>query len=143
MDLGPVEYLVISFPGNNFTGEIAPALASLVDRGLVRILDLVLATKDEDGSVTVLEIDDLEDTLGLDELEGESGGLMSDEDVLELAEDLAPNSSAVFLLWEDTWAAELAQAVRGSGGEVVAGGRVPRELIEAVLEAVEDSEDSE
>lgn len=143
MDLGPVEYLVISFPGNKFTGEMAPALASLVDRGLVRILDLVLATKDEDGSVTVLEIDDLEDTLGLDELEGESGGLMSDEDVLELAEDLAPNSSAVFLLWEDTWAAELAQAVRGSGGEVVAGGRVPRELIEAVLEAVEESEDME
>jgi uncharacterized membrane protein len=138
MDLGPVEYLVLEFPGNKFTGEVAPALASLVDRGLVHILDLVFVTKDGEGSVTVVEIDDLEETFGLDDVEGEAGGLLSDEDVMALADDLALNSSALFLLWEDTWATELAQAVRGADGEVVAGGRVPRELVEAALASIDD-----
>lgn len=131
VDIGPVEYVVIEFPGNQFNGEVAPALARLVESGTVRIIDLVFVIKDDDGNVTSLEYDDLDDEV-LAGIDGEADGLLSEEDIAELSEDLAPNSSALLILFEDLWALEFGKAVRDSGGELVSGGRIPRELIEAL-----------
>ncbi|MEZ5178311.1 MAG: DUF6325 family protein [Acidimicrobiales bacterium] len=134
MALGPVEHLIIGFPGNRFDGSIAPALARLVESGTVRILDLVFIQKDADGTVSYFEIDELDDAVHFAAgIEGEAGGLLADDDLAAAAEALEPNSSAAFLLWEDCWAAELAEAIRGAGGVIVAGGRVSHELVEQVL----------
>lgn len=134
MALGPVEHLIIEFPGNRFDGSIAPALARLVESGTVRILDLVFLQKHDDGSVSYFEIDELEDAVRFAaDLEGEAGGLLGSDDLAAAAEALQPNCAAAFLLWEDCWAAELADAIRGAGGVIVAGGRVSHELVEEVL----------
>jgi hypothetical protein len=134
MALGPVEHLIIGFPGNRFDGSIAPALARLVESGTVRILDLVFIQKDADGTVSYFEIDELDDAVHFAAgIEGEAGGLLADDDLASAAEALEPNSSAAFLLWEDCWATELAEAIRGAGGVIVAGGRVDHELVDQVL----------
>ncbi len=133
MELDPVEYVIIEFPGNRFTGEIAPAIAALVDRGLVHIIDLVFVRKDADGAVTYFEYDDLDELSGLAEIDGEADGLLSDTDIAEMAVDLAPNSSALFVVWEDTWAGDLGRAVRKAGGALVAGGRIPYQIVDAAL----------
>ena len=136
---GPVDYIVVEFPGSKFNGAIAPALAELVDRGTIRILDLLVLKKDADGSVEPFEISDL----GLDELgefrafETELAMLLSEEDVTALAAALEPGSSAAVLVWENTWAAPFASAVRHSGGQLVAGGRIPTQAILAAIEADE------
>lgn len=129
MTIGPVEYVMLSFPGNRFNGDIAPALRELVDSGTVRIIDLVFVSKDEGGDVVALEYDELEDDLGFQELEGEAGGIMSDEDLELAGEMLEPNSSAALLVWEDKWAARLADAIRDSGGRIVGGERIPHEIV--------------
>ncbi len=126
MTLGPVEYLIVGFPGNKFNGEIAPELVALVESGTVRILDLIFIGKDADGSVLAFEIDELEAFANLD---GEVGGLISPEDVEHAAAALEPNSSAALLIWEDVWAAPFAAAVRDSGGVFLEGARIPHELI--------------
>ena len=133
MDVGPVEYLVISFPGNHFDGSVAPAIADLVERGTVHILDLVFIKKDPDGDVAVFEFSDLDEAIGFAEIEGEADGLLNDEDIAAVADGLEPDSSALFILWEDLWALDLAQAVRRAGGQVVTGARIPREIIEAAF----------
>jgi hypothetical protein len=130
MTLGPVEYLIVGFPGNKFNGEIAPELVALVESGTVRILDLIFIGKDADGSVVAFEIDELADFANLD---GEVGGLISPEDVEHAAASLEPNSSAALLIWEDVWAAPFAAAVRNSGGFVLEGARIPHELIDLAL----------
>jgi hypothetical protein len=135
MPLGPVEYLICAFPGNQFTGELAPALAQLVDEKLVRILDLLFVSKDEEGNILSFEIDQLDELAPFMDLDGEAGGFLSDEDVEHAAEALDPNSSAVLLIWEDLWASPFAEALRNSGGVVLEGGRIPREVIEAAAEA--------
>jgi uncharacterized protein DUF6325 len=135
MPLGPVEYLICAFPGNQFTGELAPALAQLVDDKLVRILDLLFVSKDEEGNILSFEIDQLDELAPFMDLDGEAGGFLSDEDVEHAAEALDPNSSAVLLIWEDLWASPFAEALRNSGGVVLEGGRIPREVIEAAAEA--------
>jgi len=135
MPLGPVEYLICAFPGNQFTGELAPALAQLVDEKLVRILDLLFVSKDEEGNILSFEIDQLDELAPFMDLDGEAGGFLSDEDVAHAAEALDPNSSAVLLIWEDLWASPFAEALRNSGGVVLEGGRIPREVIEAAAEA--------
>ena len=135
MPLGPVEYLICSFPGNEFHGELAPALAQLIDDKVVRILDLLFVQKDEDGNIVSFEIDQLDELLPFSELDGEAGGFLTDEDVEHAAQALDPNSSAVLLIWEDLWATPFAEALRNSGGVVLEGGRIPRELIEAMAEA--------
>jgi hypothetical protein len=135
LDLGPVEYMVIDFPGNRFNGDIAPAIAELVDRGMVRILDLVFVKKDSDGSITSFEYDELEEGEPFAAIDGEADGMLSDEDVLELAETIPDNSSALFVVWEDLWAADLSRAIRSSGGELVGGGRIPYQLLQEVVEA--------
>jgi hypothetical protein len=132
----PVEYVLIEFPGDRFHGDIAPAIADLVDRGVVRVLDLVFVKKDAEGGVTSFEYDDLEETATFTAVEGEADGLFSDDDVAVLGASLAPGSAALCVLWEDLWAGDLARAVRAAGGEVVDGGRIPHDLVVACLDAV-------
>jgi hypothetical protein len=133
MTIGPVEYLVLGFPGNQFTGAIAPALADLSASGTIRILDLVFIAKDADGDVVAVELEDHDEAEAFAGLEGEIGGLVSQDDIEHAAEDLEPGSSAALLVWEDTWAAPLADALRKSGGVLIEGGRIPHDLIEAAL----------
>src|ERR1700741_4999442 len=101
MHLGPVEYVILSFPGNKFTGEIVPELAKLIDSGTIRILDITFVTKDRAGNVGVVEYDAVEDLAAFAGLEGEIGGILSNEDIAYTAESLEPNSSAALLVWED------------------------------------------
>jgi uncharacterized membrane protein len=133
--LGPVEYVVIAFPGNRFKGEIVPAVAELVDNNVIRIIDVAFIKKDADGNVTMFEYDTLEDVLafGFAEVDGEAGGVLNDEDLELAAEALAPDSSAALLVWEHRWAARVAQAIRDAGGRIVAGERVPDEIVEQAL----------
>jgi hypothetical protein len=136
MDVSPVEYVMIEFPGNRFSGHIAPAIADLVDRGVVRILDLVFVKKAADGSVLTFEYDELQETAAFASVEGDAEGLLSDGDVTGMAEGLAPDSSALFVLFEDLWAADLGRAVRDAGGELVAGGRIPHAAVAEAMDAV-------
>ena len=136
MDIGPVEYLNLGFPGNMFTGQIVPELAKLVDSGLVRIIDLTFIMKDADGHVDVVEYDAVEELAAFAGLDAEVGGILTDEDVAYAAEALAPNSSAALLIWEDTWAAPFAVAVRNANGVILEGARIPREIIEQAIDAL-------
>jgi hypothetical protein len=131
--MGPVEYIVIGFPGNEFKGEIAPALARLVESGTVRIIDLIFVKKDEDGSLTSFEYDALEEAAEIAMVDGEAGGLLSEDDIVAAADSLPPGTSAAVLVWEDTWAAEFAHAVRNANGMILDGGRIPYELVEAAF----------
>ena len=139
MEIGPVEYLLISFPGNQFRGEIAPAIANLVEGGTIRILDLTFIIKAADGSTAMFEYDELPEAAGFVDIEGEADSLFSDEDLELAAEALEPNSSALFILWEDTWATELADAIRGAGGQILAGQRIPRDIVEAAFVGIEEA----
>jgi hypothetical protein len=141
--LGPVDYLVVEFPGSNFNGEIMPELVDLVERGVVRVLDLVVIKKDEDSSYEAFEFTDIEDgVLGeLRELEREFADLLSEDDISAVVDALEPGSTAGLLIYENLWAAPLASAVRRSGGQLVASGRIPVQALLAVLEdsAIEDA----
>jgi hypothetical protein len=141
-ELGPVDWIVVEFPGSRFNGEIAPALRDLVDREVVRVLDLLVLKKDADGALDAFELSDL-DTSEIGELRGyesELAMLLSEEDVTAVAAAIEPGSSAAVLVWENTWAAPFASAVRHSGGQLVASGRIP---IQALLAAVEDDESAD
>jgi Family of unknown function (DUF6325) len=129
----PVEYVIIAFPGNRFSGEIMPALAELVANDTVRIIDLAFVKKDGDGTVSMFEMEDLDEAgdLGLDDLDGEAGGLLNEEDLELAAEALEPDSSAALIVWEQQWAERIADAIRGAGGQIVAGERIPFEVVEA------------
>jgi hypothetical protein len=132
---GPVEYVVIAFPGNRFKGEIVPAIAELVDNDIVRIIDVAFVKKDADGTVTTFEYDSLDDVLafGFADIDGEAGGVLNDEDLELAAEALAPDSSAALVVWEHRWAARVSQAIRDAGGRIIAGERVPDEIVEQAL----------
>jgi len=136
MTIGPVEYIIVGFPGNQFNGKIAPELIALVESETVRILDLIFIGKDAAGDVVSFEIDDLDALAGFGDLDGEVGGLIGPEDIEFAAAQLEPNSSAALLIWEDRWAAPFAQAVRDSGGVLLQGARIPHELIEPALSAL-------
>ncbi len=137
-EMGPVDYLLVEWPDRQPTGEAAPYLVDLVERGLIRILDLVFMAKGEDGSVVRLEIADLGDEVGSFAMfEGASSGLLSDEDMGEAAQALEPGTSAALLVFENSWAAPFATAMRRSGGQLVASGRIPIQDILAALDAVE------
>jgi len=136
MTTGPVEYIIVGFPGNQFNGEIAPELIALVQSGTVRILDLIFIGKDADGNVVSFEIEDLEALPVFGGLDADVGGLIGPEDIEYAGAQLEPNSSAALLLWEDLWAAPFAQAVRDSGGVLLDGARIPHELIEPALSAL-------
>ena len=138
-EMGPVDYLVVEFPGNRMTGEAFPLLVDLVDRGLVRILDLVFVRKDVDGSVAGLELKDLDrdGELDLAVFEGASSGLIGDDDIQEAGDVLQSGSSAGILVYENVWAGPFAAAVRRSGGQLVASGRIPVQAVLAALDAIE------
>ena len=137
-EMGPIDYLVIEWPGKQPTGEAAPHLIDLVDRGIIRILDLAFITKGEDGSVAGLEISDLGDNVQeFAAFAGASSGLISDEDASEAAKALEPGTSAAVLVFENSWAGPFASAVRRSGGQLVASGRIPIQAVVAALDAAE------
>lgn len=144
-ELGPVDYLIVSFPGNEFKGEILPAIGDLVDKGTVRIIDLAFVAKDADGNVLALELSDLapdmQDAFGRLGIEIE--GLFSDDDLEAAGEVLEPNSSAALLVWENVWARRTAQAIRDAGGIVLDFERVPHSVVEAVRAAVLEAADTE
>jgi hypothetical protein len=133
---GPIELLVLRFPGNDFRGEIAPALAELVDAGIIRVIDIVFMIKDE-GELAVLEINDLdEDTYAVwDPIVSDITGLLSDDDVQRLSGVMEDNSSAAIMLFENTWATRFVDAVLRAKGELVLNERIPRRVIEEVLAA--------
>ena len=134
--LGPVDWIVVEFPGSRFNGEIAPVLADLVGRGLIRVLDLLILKKDDDGALEAFEVSDLDES-ELGELRLYETGLamvLSEQDVKDVAEAIEPGSSAAVLVWENLWAAPFGTAVRRAGGQLVASGRIP---IQAVLAAIE------
>jgi dihydroorotase-like cyclic amidohydrolase len=139
--MGPIDYLVIDWPGRQPTGEAAPFLVDLVDRGLIRILDLAFIAKAEDGSVAGLEISDLgQQVEELKVFEGASSGLLSEDDTAEAAAALEPGTSAALLVFENAWAAPFASALRRSGAQLVASGRIPVQAVLAALEAAEEAE---
>jgi hypothetical protein len=134
-EIGPVEYLVLAFPGNKFKGEIVPALTELVDNETIRIIDLAFIKKDADGSVTAIELEDMSD----DEAAAfgdfdEVGDLLNNDDLMLTAEALEPNSSAAVLVWENTWAARFAQSVRNADGVVLENARIPHDVVEAAID---------
>ena len=131
MSFGPVEYIIVGFPGNQFKGEIVPELVNLVQAGLIRIIDLVVISRNEAGDVLVLEVDEDGDLSAMfATLDGEVGGVIGNEDIQHAAAAIEPGSSAALLLWEDTWATPFVQAVRNAGGVLIEGSRIPHDLIE-------------
>ena len=144
-ELGPVDWIVVEFPGSKFNGEIAPALQDLVQRGTIRVLDLLMLKKDEDGGIEAFELSDM-DPSEVGELrayETQLAMLLSEDDVTAVANAVEPGSSAAVLVWENLWAAPFASAVRHSGGQLVASGRIPIQALFAALEADDDDEGDE
>ncbi len=141
MDLGPVEYIVIGFPGNKFTGKIAPALMDLIAKDIIHIIDLIVVKKDGDGSVSSFEWDQLDsdELAALHGITGEIRDLINQDDIQRFAEALEPNTSAAVLVWEDAWARAFADAVRNAGGTLVAHDRIPYQIVEAAIQAAEAS----
>src|SRR5512144_1494271 len=135
--LGPVDWIVVEFPGSRFSGEIAPLLNDLVERDLVRVLDLLVLKKDADGTLEAFELSDLaDDELGaLRAHEADVMHLLNDDDVNALAAAIEPGSAAAVLVWENKWAAPFGMAVRRAGGQLVASGRIPVQAILAAIEA--------
>ena len=137
-EMGPIDYVLVEWPGRQPTGEAMPHLIDLVDRGLIRVLDLAFIAKGEDGSVVALEISDLGDAVSeFAAFEGASSGLLSEEDIAEAGGALETGTSAALLVFENLWAAPFASAVRRSGGQLVASGRIPIQAVLAALDAAE------
>lgn len=139
--IGPVEYLIIGFEGNQFRGEILPALDELTDSGLIRIIDLAVVSKDEAGNVTILESNELDAEVAeaLIKIEGELTGLLSEEDLLMVAEELDYNSTAAAMLFENVWATRFAQAIRNANGQVLTNVRIPNDVVESARQAIIDA----
>ena len=137
-EIGPVDYMIVGFPGNKFQGEIAPALADLVDAGTIRIIDVAFVGKDENGEALAFELTELDPEVqeGLDSLGIEVGGLFNEDDLADAADSLEPNSSAALLVWENVWARETAQAIRNAGGELLAFERLPHDVVQAARDWV-------
>ena len=141
MSVGPVEYLILGFPGNKFSGQIVPELAKLIDSGLIRIIDLTFISKDAAGGVKVVEYNAVEELAAFAGLDAEVGGILTGEDITYAASSLEPNSSAALLVWEDTWAAPFAAAVRKANGVILEGARIPRDIIEQAMDALAGAPD--
>jgi hypothetical protein len=137
-EMGPIDYVLLEWPGEQPHGDVVPLLVDLVDRGIIRILDVAVMAKGEDGSVGAIDLGDLSgEAVGFAEFEGASAGLLDDDDLEEAARALRPGTSAAVLVWENRWAAPVAVALRRSGGQLVASGRIPVQAILASLDAVE------
>ena len=140
-EIGPVDYAIIGFPGNQFRGDIGPAISELVENGTIRVIDIAFAGKDADGEMVAMELTDLDPDVqaGLESVGIEVQGLLSDEDLKDIAESLDPDTSVAVLVWENVWAARFGSAVRRSGGELVASGRIPIQALAAAIEAEEST----
>lgn len=135
MSMGPVEVLMVTFPGDRFTGQLAPALTDLVDQGLIRIIDLLFVRKDNEGNVTTFELEQLKgtDAAPIAEVEGEVGSLLTADDIDEAVQQMPLNSAGAMLVWENVWAARFAAALRDANGEVKLNIRIPHAVVEAAL----------
>ena len=136
MSVGPIEYLVVAFPGNKFKGEIIPALAELVENETIRILDLVFIIKDEEGNVAAVElaeVDPEDEAAGMSDIADIDSGLLNEDDIALAAEALDPNSSAGLLVFENVWATRFAEAVLNADGQLVANERIPYDIVQAAL----------
>lgn len=140
VELGPIDYIVIEYPDGRPTGEALPYLIDLVDRGLVRILDVTLLAKDADGDVAVLSMDDLQEAGDFAIFEGASSGLLDEGDIADAAAILTPGAVGAILVYENTWAAPFATALRRAGAQLIASGRIP---VNAILAALEEEEEKE
>jgi len=140
-ELGPVDYLVVEFPAgaSNFTGEMAKELLALVDAGTIRVIDVLILDKAEDGSIDATELADIEQLGELQAIEAQLAELLAADDVAHLAAAMDPGSTAGVLIWENLWAAPFASAARRSGGQLIAHGRIPMQAIIASIEADEAS----
>ena len=137
--LGPIDYIVVEFPAgaSNFTGEMADELLRLVDAGIVRVIDVLILTKDEDGTIDAMELSDIPELGELEKVEAQLAELLAAEDIEHLAAAMEPGSTAGVLIWENLWAAPFASAARRSGGQLIATGRIPIQAIIASIEADE------
>jgi hypothetical protein len=138
-EMGPIDYVVLEWPGRQPKGDAAPLILDLVDRGIIRILDIALMVKAEDGSIAAIDLGELDGDGGFAEFQGASTGLLSQEDLEEAANALQPGTSAAVLMWENRWAAPVAVALRRSGGQLVASGRIEIQAMLAALEALDPS----
>jgi uncharacterized membrane protein len=135
-EIGPVDYAIIAFPGNRFRGEIAPAIADLVEAGTIRVIDIAFVGKDQDGNAVAMELMELDPDVqeGLERAGIEVSGLFNEDDLMDAADGLEPNSSAALLVWENVWARKVTQAMRDAGGELLAFERLPHEVVQAARE---------
>ena len=135
-EIGPVDYAIIAFPGNKFRGEIGPALADLVDANTIRIIDIAFVGKNADGDAIAFELTELDPDVqkGLEKAGIEVGGLVPEEDLMAVAEDLEPENSAALIVWENVWARDVAQKMRDAGGVLVAFERIPHDVVQAARE---------
>ncbi|MET0843079.1 MAG: DUF6325 family protein [Mycetocola sp.] len=138
-ELGPVDYLIIEFPAgaSNFTGEMSEEIVALVDSGTIRLIDVLILVKDEDGEVEAMELADLDDLGELQRLEAQLAELLAEDDVLHLAAAMDPGTTAGVLIYENLWAAPFGSAARRAGGQLIANGRIPVQSIIAAIEADE------
>jgi hypothetical protein len=136
-EMGPVDYIVIEWPGAQPTGEVAPMIVDLADRGIIRILDVAFLVKDVDGAIATVEAGDFNEDGSFAEFEGAGTGLLGEDDLAEAAGALNPGTSAAVLVWENRWAAPIATGLRRSGAQLVASGRIPIQAILASLDAAE------
>jgi hypothetical protein len=136
-ELGPVDYIVVEFPAgaSNFTGEMTAELLALVDAGTIRVIDVLILTKNENGDVEASELSDIDELGELEALEAQLAELLAEEDIEQLAAAMEPGSTAGVLIWENLWAAPFASAARRSGGQLIADGRIPIQAIIASIEA--------
>jgi hypothetical protein len=136
-DLGPVDYIVVEFPAgaSNFTGEMAEELLKLVDAGTIRVIDVLILTKNDDGSIDAMELGDVAELGEMQRVEAELAELLAEDDIVNLAAAMDPGSTAGVLIWENLWAAPFASAARRSGGQLIADGRIPIQAIIASIEA--------
>ena len=143
-ELGPVDYVIIEFPAgaSSFTGEMSAELLSLVERGIIRVIDVLILTKAADGSVDAIELSDVPNLGELEQLETELAELLAADDVVYLAAAMDPGSTAGVLIYENLWAAPFAAAARRSGGQLIANGRIPIQAIIASIEADGDADDA-
>ena len=141
-ELGPVDYVIVEFPEgqSNFTGEMADELLKLVDAGTIRIVDMLILVKDDDGAIEAMELSDLDDLGALEVVEAELAELLAEEDVVNLAAAMDPGSTAGVLIYENVWAAPFASALRRAGGQMVSSGRIPVQAILAALDEIESAD---
>ncbi|HRY08700.1 MAG: DUF1269 domain-containing protein [Actinobacteria bacterium] len=140
VQLGPIDYLVVEYPDGNPTGEALPHLIDLVDRGIVRILDVAIIAKSVDGDVAVIDLNDIQEAVAGDlaVFAGASTGILDDEDIAETASIMTPGAIGAILVYENTWAAPFATALRKAGADLIANGRIPINAIIAALETQEE-----